>query len=446
MVDLPAEIWFNIIDFIPDFELKGLISINSVFLEAGINRKWRRTRILICFASQGIPILKRISDPFVAERVQVLGIQLYCDHMLSPRPNEPTFEDFMDALLQTVPLLRNAYKLNFAFQTFPSTFNMEQSIQSLCHAIGPNFRNVRALTLEGQSEVIRAFVESMPPLPQLKDLKINFTRLSAVDAPPSNAHDLVSHIVPFVNGVSPNLRSLEILCGYDVNISEIFKNLDRMPTIHSLDMQISQFQPLTKPTELFCFLEQCSDTLRNLELRLEQHNLDHWFSDIVSLDNHFRLNLHSLNIVTSVRDRAVDIILHILQMTTATLQKLDLVKTNLLDFISAPIFNDQELSRIVDAASNCKQLRYLRIQIDCLDGHVLDMLASNLPALQTLAITAGTIPILHINAVIPDPDDDFVQPAKKVYRQWHFRDIRRSIYSAYRYSYIALVDNTLAMA
>ncbi|KAF9563572.1 hypothetical protein CPC08DRAFT_748873 [Agrocybe pediades] len=447
MVDLPPEIWFNAIEFIPDYELKKLISVNSAFLEAGMNRKWQRTTIYMCSAAE-MPILKRMSDPFVAERVKLLRIHLHFNTPRNPRPNDPTFEDCMDALLEAVPLLRNAYDFKFAFQYFPSSFDMKQWIQSLCHSLAPNSGNVQALALAGSSEDLQAFTESMPPLSQLQDLKINF--LNTCDDytdVPASAHHLASPIVYFINGISLNLRSLEIWCGYDVNLSEIFKNLIGMPTLHNLDIQLSRFAPLCEPSELFCFLERCSDSLRNLELRLAQDTLDHWFSDIRvdASENHFLLNLHSLSIVTSVRTRAVDIITQFLQKTSTTLQKLDLQKTNLYEFISTPMFNDEELSRIVDAAAHCIQLQYLRVRIECLNDHVLDMLASKFPALQTFSVTAESIPIIGLRGGTLVSDEVYIMPNGKVYQQWKFRNIRITRYYANRISYTALVDKILAI-
>jgi hypothetical protein len=63
MVDVPAEIWLQIARFIPDELLNSsqMMAVCRVFLELGLDARWRNVAILTSKISQPTKLLKRIS-------------------------------------------------------------------------------------------------------------------------------------------------------------------------------------------------------------------------------------------------------------------------------------------------------------------------------------------------------------------------------------------------
>ncbi|KAF9536644.1 hypothetical protein CPC08DRAFT_717793 [Agrocybe pediades] len=170
--------------------------------------------------------------------------------------------------------------------------------------------------------------------------------------------------------------------------------------MRTLDLQVSGPNDLQKPEEL-----------------AKQVRVDDWFLELFTSKNpglfkHVE-DLTIKNLATT--QRRADIVIAILRKTRETLRKLDLCLHTCYR-----LFNSEELARVFDAAAKCRLLTVLRIDIDCFDWDILEMLTSKLPSLRTLSIGhARRHPIISGE---PGPDKIVPPPADGPLKGWIYRD------------------------
>ncbi|KAF9556482.1 hypothetical protein CPC08DRAFT_820419 [Agrocybe pediades] len=446
MVNLPPEIWLYIFDFTSKKEIYRLISVNRIFLEVGLNWYWKDVTMSTRSGEieKMMHTLKRLSDPFIANRVKVLAIdflyfkpaeastpmshsgsrnqsnskhfkimmKLPADRILSTFrrrrsipapachdevPPPRSWPEVTSHIIQSLTECRNVSELRLDWVKIPSSYDPKVILRDLWSRC-PVAPNLKVLSLAGDRTFYQAFTETRPLFPQLANLRIFFSPEYSVPRKDSmgDSSILLNHIIPFINGISPNLHSLRV-CIFTLTkltgLSAFFNNLPALPVLQDLSISLYVDWSLEDLSSFYLFLDGChSNTLRYLDLELdasEREPVDELSKSLLRLftsTNPSFINLQSLTIKPTRTARAVDIIIAALQKTRMTLRILN---------VRERVFNSEELVRIFYAAGDCRQLLYLRIHIDCFDWSVLDMLAEKLPRLRTLSVIANRRPIFN---------------------------------------------------
>ncbi|KAF9556490.1 hypothetical protein CPC08DRAFT_91639 [Agrocybe pediades] len=471
MVDLPCEIWLYITDFLrDDWKLyPRLLSVNPVFPDVALNRMWSEVNMDTgggLNMQRTMHALKRLSDPFISKRLKILTIE--CRHY-EPKPTVSTsqetntsqeiseaYEDFptpygrvssrevLDCIIRALPQFHNIEEISLEWYMPPSYNHEQKEILQSIWSRSPFLPNLKSLWLAGASlKDHRVFIETMPTLSRIEDVVFIFDD-RYVQSDKSEVQDLsifTSHILPYIEGVSPNLRSLSVRvhCFTGADCSPFFENLPRLPALRELCISAYYDTSLKDLSSLYSFLERCPETVRTLELDVvglyevykpedlaKQIRLDEWLLRLFTSRNpRLFTNLEELAVADlSPTQRRADIVIAILEKTRKTLRILDLAL-----YRYYKLFNSEELARIFDAGAKCRRLNILRIYIDCFDWKFLDMFTRKLPSLQTLSISyAKTLPIisgeLGQDETIPPPVDG---PLKGwVYReQWKLDGVRK---------------------
>ncbi|KAF4610530.1 hypothetical protein D9613_006513 [Agrocybe pediades] len=419
MVALPPEIWLYIFDFLTNKnEIYRLISVNRIFLEVGLNLYWKNVIMSTGFENieKTMHTLKRLSDPFITNRVKKLEIDFRyfkpakpstpISYMASTRnqgnqkslkismtkplvdrilstfrrrrsipapashdtvPPPRSWPELVSRIIQALPECRNVNDLRLDWMDIPSSYDPKVVLRDLW-SWSPIAPNLKALSLAGDLAFYQAFTETMPLFPKLASLRINLSRNYSVPNPlMSDSSVLLNHVIPFINAISLNLqfpcvRSFTTWVG----LSAFFNNLPVLPVLHNLSIFLYVDWSPEDLCSLYLFLDGCqSNTLQYLDLELdtsEREPLEDLSKTLLRLftsTSRSFMNLHSLTISPTRTARAVDIIIAILQKTRTTIHKLH---------VRERVFNSEELS-------------------------VLDMLAEKLPRLRTLSVIANRRPI-----------------------------------------------------
>ncbi|KAF9563206.1 hypothetical protein CPC08DRAFT_706135 [Agrocybe pediades] len=404
MVDIPPEIWLHILQFLPKEELYRLISVNRLFLEVGMNSKWESVelsnKVLDSHLPSTMQTLKRLSDPFVASKLKILNIEITVTYNDTTdvtdidNPTElikfPTFDELINGIVQAAPHFKNVTNVDLTCWNLSPSCNPE-ILRSIWF---PMSQSLKVLSLAGSLGAFRVLIESLPPMPQLDELRLLFMEDYTLDEGGQLAV-LITHVVPFINSIGPRLKLLSIYSWTNVDLSVVFKNLHTPPALRELAISFFFNVSLAEPPQLNRFLKRCSDTVVNLGLSLQVdwdtsdvsgQRRDEWLMDLFSADNQCLMNLEDLNIsLRTVKDHAVDILAACLQKTQKTLQEL---------CVRDRYLNSGEFSRVLDAAANCMQLNCLWINIDRVDWDVIEMLAPKLPRIRRLFIVTPALAIL----------------------------------------------------
>ncbi|KAF9563198.1 hypothetical protein CPC08DRAFT_706129 [Agrocybe pediades] len=383
--------------------------------------KWKVVKLLDR-SKYPMRVLERLLDPFVASKLKTLYIDLdYSPPRSSPNTNandandiltkssssRPTFSDVIDGIVQAAPQFRNIHSIDLRCWSLPPLCKPEL-FRSLCSEPWGDLR------------AYRIFVESLQPaMPQLDELRILLLNsddiLEGYLEPDVTV--VVSHVIPFINSIGPNLKSLAINSPTNVDLSVVFKNLDELPVLRDLSIYLPRFDvSLKDPSELYRFLERCSGTLLTLHLCLQLAPngktvsigpLTKWLLHLFVADNRCFINLKTLDIsFHTYRQFAVDILTACLKKTRTTIQKL---------YVKDKVLNSKEFLCLVDAAANYGQLNYLSIHVHRLDWDAFDMLAAKLPRIRRLSIRAETLAIVSSER---GPHGTIMPPAASALREY----------------------------
>ncbi|KAF9556487.1 hypothetical protein CPC08DRAFT_752484 [Agrocybe pediades] len=460
MVYLPPEIWLHIIDFLGcDWTFyPRMLSVNPVFLDVALNRMWDEVNMNTGGGSdmqQTMHYLKRLSDPFISKRLKNLNIEFrHYDYELksdttSSSSQEPSqvFDDFptphgqissrevLDCITRALPEYLNVEELYLEWRMPPSYDHEQKELLRSIWPQSPFVPNLKGLWLVGTLKDHHTFIETVPTLPQLENMGLVFrdNYHGKFDIPEvQDTSIFTSHIFPYIDSISPNLRNLTVRChAATADCSQFFENLPRLPVLRELVIEAEFDWTVKDLSSIQSCLERCSETMRTLYLNVagphdlqkpeelaKRVRLDHWLLGLFTSKNtRLFMNLEDLvvpNRSLPTQGRA-DIVEAILRKTGKTLRILDLGIC-----ICDRLFNSEELARVFDAAAKCKRLSVLRVYIDCFDWDILDMLNSKLPTLRTLSIGfARRHPIITGE---PGPDGMVPPPADGPLKGWVYRD------------------------
>ncbi|KDR76018.1 hypothetical protein GALMADRAFT_247234 [Galerina marginata CBS 339.88] len=464
MVDVPPEIWHYVSRFVPDEQLCMLLGVNSVFLDIGMDIRWREVSIGTRNTTNAMRILKRLSDPYVANRMHKLSLHLthvkgHSTHgsqenandfkhlkqqfnltinrvfnflrgdnheaealSHNPKRPRPTFSNVIDGIIDATPLFVNVRDLTIDSWDLPPSYDLKSLFASFWKSpFGPN---LRALSLGGNMEGYRIFIQSNPSLKHLKDLRLEFTNnLFRVDLE-EDAGILVDIVAPFVNSLSSHLETLRIWSWASLDLSVFFKSLAVLPMLHGLNVRMPFNKALRDdPSGLKDLISNCSATLQKLDLRLNpsglpvnpvlEEPLSQWLTDCVADERCFA-QLRSLDIYPTTMTAGVDVLLACIRRAADTLTHLTVRDR----YLQPP-----EVEQVVNVVAKCTGLTYLKLNIWRLDVALLDLLAAKVPGVRHLWLSVGEV-LSNANNENGGLGHAFLQDLnQRSYTNWKLKDI-----------------------
>ncbi|KAF9478306.1 hypothetical protein BDN70DRAFT_789897, partial [Pholiota conissans] len=427
MIDLPPEIWIHIASYLPHETLRDLYSVNSVFFDAAMDLRWGEVVLERRYLLHGTQV-----DPFVAAKVKKLSIiftlmgesamrhtrddafrfrdGLNFLRKLAHRPKGDRIPNFMQQLTSLNPKLINLRHLNIDTSELPPKYDLCMLCTSFWANLGANLR-------------------SRPVLPALSELKLEFTgnifqfREDGFDAD-FQAQDVqvMEMLARFVNTLSPSLEGLRIWSwAADLDTSHFFLGLAVFPKLQYLGVRMSFDRALRDPEGLKNVLWNHAPTLQKIELRLNPSrfhlNADsedpmcRWLQQCLTDERCFS-QVSFLDFYPTTTAEGTSIVLDAVKRISNTAIRI-ILRDRYLQ-------HDEALS-VIDAASECMWLRFLRMNVFRFDIDMLDRLAEKLPNLEGLWISIGD----HVQ-----PNDittfgaEFTEQLKtRSYDRWKLKDL-----------------------
>ncbi|KAJ3503470.1 hypothetical protein NLJ89_g8416 [Agrocybe chaxingu] len=438
MVDLPPEIWLRVMQFIPHSDLRdNLWTVNGLFLDIAMNLRWRQVLIMTRNTGASMHILERLMDPFVAKRVRYLILRL--THVKDPyaeplsNTNKPlrqiqqtfkrvfaankdtatfkrphplsTFSEVMDTLVRTAPNFTHVRELNIDCWDLPPSYDLQPLFASIWATFGPH---LEGLVLGGNVEGYRDFIMSKPSLPRVRELQLELTN---------------NLFKPGQRGDS-DLEKLRVWSWALLDVSGFFGLLSQgnFPILQALNVRMAFDKSLHDPSGLKALLLQCSSTMESLELRLNpsglpmnpasEQPLSLWLAECAREDGCLA-RLRYLDIYPTSMASGFDALLTSIERTEASLVELIVRDRYLLP---------TEAKIVVDAVSQCENLKYLRMNIWRLDVELIDHLAEKVPNISRLWISIGDT-ATNANAT-GGIAETFLQDLQgRWYTKWKLKDI-----------------------
>ncbi|KAF8910581.1 hypothetical protein CPB84DRAFT_1764057 [Gymnopilus junonius] len=463
MLDIPPEIWHYIASFVPDEELCHLLGVNSVFFAIAMDLRWKEVSIMTRNTSEAMRILKRLSDPFIANRLQRLVLRLTHvkernttgsqesakdfkhlrqqfhltinrvfkvfrkDHS-SPEADlsndftkplgRPTFSDVISSIISASPHFRNIHDLTIDSWDLPPSYDLKDLFTAIWSSFGANLCR---LSLGGNLEGYRVLIESQPNLEKLREFHVEFTNnLFRVDND-MDVKILVELVAPFINRLNGNLHSLRVWSWANLDLSAFFARLEVLPVLEYLNIRMAFNKALTNPAGLKNLLCGCSTTLQRLDLRLNpaglpmnpvwEEPLSLWLTECLADERCFA-HLRQLDIYPTNKQVGMDFLQSCIHRTSKTLTHLT---------VRDRYFQPTELVLVVDSAATCAELKSLRLNVWRLDATLFDLLAKKVPEIRMLWLSVGEALSNNDHGGL---GHTFLQELKqRSYANWKLKDI-----------------------
>ncbi|KAJ7593306.1 hypothetical protein C8J56DRAFT_930776 [Mycena floridula] len=397
MVDIPPEIWVHIAQFIPHDALVKMVSVNSAFHDVALNAKYYNIEDL-----STTRILTRLRDPYIARRVRALELKpqlqdkqssvskavsivsYFFDRMVQ---NSDTLTLWEKSLPRVLPGLVNLTQLTLDAWTSPPP-NYDWPF--LSPAAWASFSQLRMFTIRGHVQTIATIIASKPNLASLETLVLEMTVQNPVlneGAHRDEQAALLSVLSPFLNSLSAHLEQLKIACWGGLDLSALFSQLTAFSRLCNFSLRTSFNVALKDPSGFTRFLVSHSSGLESLDLRLNPtgHNPPQPERDIPLAD--FLLatvakecnssKLQHLQIYPTVLASGFDAVILIINQS-AGLRRLAVRDRYLV--------SDEISDLAIALSSNVVNLVSLRLNIRTLNVELFDILAQNLPELQSLSL------------------------------------------------------------
>lgn len=302
--------------------------------------------------------------------------------MSDPRQSRPTFNDVMGAVIDATPQFVNVTELTIDAWDLPPLYgNLEVLFTSFWTTFGANLRR---LSLGGNLEGYRILIESKPRFTQLEALRVEFTNnVFRVDQAADSAI-LVDVVAPFINSLNLSLEALEIWSWANLDLSMFFQRLVVPPALKHLNVRMAFNRTLADPSGLKWLLCEGSETLEKLDIRLnpsrlfpttpEEERLSRWLVHCID-DKRCFAKLRHLDIYPTNTEVGINVLLTSIKRASETLVHLT---------IRDRYFLQGEATLILEAASRCKSLTYLRMNIWKLNITLLDLFAAHVPCVEHL--------------------------------------------------------------
>jgi hypothetical protein len=429
MPNIPPEIWFHIAKFMPKENLRDLLEVNSIFFDIAMDIRYREIVISTRTTDQHVRTLKRLrcvslyfvaqcltcsgfylsSDPFVASRVCRLSLLLThvkravdintstsgsnirhqlkhtIIHIFKPPPPRPINVApiaLINEIINIADKLINVRELYIDLWDLPPLYDLQPLFSSFWLAFGPK---LYILSLSGILQDFGTLINSNPPLNELQELRVEFT----LDRMDSGQAILIDVLLPFINSLAPHLLSLRLWSWASLDLSTFFSQLASFPNLKTLNVRTPFNKAFGDASGLKDLICNSSGTLQRVDLRLnpagltmdpsKEEPLSRWLLQCIS-DQRFFSQLRGLDIYPTNMTAGMEFLLWCIQRTSKSLVEL-IVRDRYLQ--------GSEVQAVIDAASCCSNLTYLKMNVRKLDVALTDRLALQLPKIDRLWLSVG---------------------------------------------------------
>ncbi|KAF4613697.1 hypothetical protein D9613_007499 [Agrocybe pediades] len=300
------------------------------------------------------------------------------------------FEGMMlEAIVRLCPGFLNLRNLTLDFANISPSFHS--------HRLSVFFRclwtavegKLDCLSLVGSLSGYHSILHNPPTLRSLKQLDIQIVNHPHDLNGGLDANALLESISYFINRHSQTLNALKIWSlpsrSQAVDLSPLFSHLSSFPTLTSLDVRLA-FNKLFDPSGLQYLIWNTSFTLRRLSLRLNPSGfsmpwdteslLGCWLSSCLA-DPYAFSYLKVLDVYPSRQPESVFILLECIKRASGGLQEIT---------IRDQYLQNDEARAIINAASHCRNLVSLHLNVWEMDIHLIDLLSKKLPGLENLSL------------------------------------------------------------
>ena len=306
-----------------------------------------------------------------------------------PQPIKTAPTNLINEILKITDKLVNVRELYIDLWNLPPLYDLQPLFSSFWSSFGPK---LHTLSLSGVLEDFRTLINSKPILGRLRELRVEFTH-SGIDEIQIGASTgrtiLVDVLLPFINSLAPQLLSLRLWSWASLDLSTFFSQLALFPGLKALNVRTPFNTAFGDASGLKGLICDSSDTLQRVDLRLNpagltldpssEEPLSRWLLECIS-DERFFSKLQVLDIYPTNMAAGMEFLLGCIQRTS----------TNLVELIVRDRYlQDQEVKTVIDAASSCRNLTYLKMNIRRLDVALTDRLALTLPRINRLWLSIG---------------------------------------------------------
>jgi hypothetical protein len=308
-----------------------------------------------------------------------------------PQPFKLVTTELINEILNIADKLVNVRELCINLWDLPPLYDLQSLFSSFWSSFGPK---LYTLSLCGILEDFRTLVNSNPVLGSLRKLQVGFTDISPLDATKveESRTILIGNLLPFINSLAPHLLSLGLWSWASLDLSTFFSQLAPFPCLNALHVRTpfnTAFRDASGLKGLIC---DSSSTLQKIDLRLNlsrltgdpstEELLSRWLLECIS-DERFFSNLEVLDIYPTYMAAGMEFLLGCIQRTSTNLVELT---------VRDRYLQDREIKTVIDAASSCRNLTFLQINIWRLDVAFTDRLALKLPRINRLWLSIGENP------------------------------------------------------
>ena len=305
-----------------------------------------------------------------------------------PHPIKVATTDLINKILKITNKLVNVRELYIDLWNLPPLYDLRPLLSSFWSSFGPK---LYTLSLSCILEDFHSLINSNPTLGNLRELRVELTDpspLYPIQIEASRA-TLVDLLLPFINSLAPHLLSLRLWSWASSDLSTFFSQLAPFPGLKVLNVRTPFNTAFGDASGLKGLICDSSSTLQRVDLRLNpagltvdpssEEPLSRWLLECIS-DERFFSKLQVLDIYPTNMAVGMEFLLGCIQRTS----------TNLVELIVRDRYlQDREIKTVIDAASSCRNLTYLRMNIRRLDVAFTDRLALKLPKISRLWLSIG---------------------------------------------------------
>ncbi|KAF9001585.1 hypothetical protein BDQ17DRAFT_1542809 [Cyathus striatus] len=250
MLEIPLEIWHRIASFLPDASVRGLLSVNRAFfyLSMGI----RHRELVIDVYDHSVPErLMRFKDNMLNKYVKKLRINAQgiaeCveSHIVV---SSGSLLDIIVILEFLEELFIDVREHKSGSGYFPD--DLRRFISTTWNSIPSSY--LMRLHFQGSISSLNFAVPLKHALSALKELSLEFT--DSLDDEPGSA---TNALLPFINGLSSQIRTLSIKCVEDsTGIWEFFEKIENFTLLETLKLNLNTLPYMISPGETFFSLQR----------------------------------------------------------------------------------------------------------------------------------------------------------------------------------------------
>ncbi|KAF7424512.1 hypothetical protein PC9H_009819 [Pleurotus ostreatus] len=411
-VDVPRDVWLHIAQFVLDDDIRDkLLSFNSTFHDLSMRLRYETVTITE-FNDETTWRLNRLRDPAVGWRVRTLTLRpnyrirpprqapaeepntlrhivnrvtgFAQRHFPNPAPEATGIQQTTALLVQILPYLTNVVDFQVdAWNLPPTAIDLGGFASAACSAFG---KGLKSISLAGYPSILKEVVSSMPDLPSLDGLSLDFT--NDIYSPDSSRdHELlVDSILPFVKQVAPQLRSLSVTSWTNLDFSELFARIGPFPRLESFATRAIFDQALATSTDgLTRLLVDSSATLKHVQLKLRpakegEPQLANWLCGAVDHHPTMLTNLKTLQLYPTTLSHGFDAAKQLIHRSSSTMTNLT-IRDRYLSF--------GELEDILGGEAT--RIKKIQICVHTLSVRLLDLLANRCPELRHLILYVGRL-------------------------------------------------------